>query len=152
MASLVFLPIGDVPHQDLPEPQPDHPSPGPTPSASPAPTQVTAKEESEQSQRLPPSGSVDNPMEIDDSDEDDMTAQGSTVTPKRKKRGVYTLGDPLALAELAVPVPPPGGGSPGKRSKSGNNQPPGSKDPILGTTSQSQAVSVRIADSSNKLV
>ena len=52
------------------------------------------KEELEQSRHRPPSGSVDNPMEIDDSDEDEMTVQRSIATPKRKKTGVYIVGNP----------------------------------------------------------
>lgn len=91
-------------------------------------------------------------MEIDDSDEDEMTAQGSVATPKRKKTGARIVGNPSVLAELTIPVPPPGGETPGKRSKSGNNRLPRSRGPILGATSWSRAVPVGVADFSNNPV
>ena len=87
--------IIDILRQDVYEPEPDPPGQGPTPSTTATPTPTT-KVEPEKSQHLPPSGSVDNPMEVDDSDEDEMTVQSPTVTPKRKKIGVCIADNPLA--------------------------------------------------------
>jgi len=141
----------------IPDPEPDL-TPGPMSQVSTLPTPasstpilVTVKEEAEQSHHLPPSGSVDNPMEIDDSD-DEIIVQRSTSTPKRKKIGMVIIDNPLPVAELVILAPPAGKEAPGKRSRLENNCPSGSKDPTLGTTSQTQVVSVNVAGPPEKPV
>ena len=91
-------------------------------------------------------------MEVDDSDEDEMTVQSPTVTPKRKKIGVCIADNPLAPPEPAILVPPPGGETPGKRSKLENNRSSGSKNPTQATTLQTQAAPIKAVDSSDKSV
>jgi len=143
-------PTSDVLHQDVSEPDP--PNQEPTPSTSAAPTPVIAKEEPEKTQHLPPAGSVDNPMEIDDSDDDETVPRGSAATPKRKMKGPCILDNLLACAELYILVPPPSGETPGKRRKPTSNLPSGSKNPAPPTTSQTHAVSAEAAESPKKPV
>lgn len=58
----------------------------------------------------------------------------------------------MALPEPKTLVPPPGGETPGKRSKPGNNQPSGSKDPTLGTIQKLQAATAKAVDPPNNPV
>lgn len=76
------------PCQSAPEPSADPPTQGPALCTSAAPIPVTVKEETEHSDHLPPSGSINNPMEIEDSDGDEIVVQASVTTPKRKKTGM----------------------------------------------------------------
>jgi len=147
----------DVPRQNVPDPIPD-PAPNPTSQvpaplapALAAPMLVMVKQEVEQFHHLPPSGSVDNPMEIDDSD-DEIIVLCSTPTPKRKKTGMAIVGNPLPVAELVIIAPPPGRETPGKRSRPESNHPSGSEDPTPATMSQTQVVSVNVAGPPQKPV
>lgn len=117
-----------------------------TPVAS---TSITIKEEPGQIQHLPPAGSVDNPMEIDDSDADEAVVQGSSVTPKRRMKGARIADDLLAFLTLPIIVPPPGGETPGKRPKPASDRPSGSKD---STTSKALAVSGKVVGPSKQSV
>lgn len=114
-----------------------------------APTPATIKEESEQTQHLPPAGSVDNPMEIDDSDDDEAVVRGLSVTPKRRMKGVCVVENPLAFVKLLVLVPPPGGESPGKRPRPMSDSSSGSNGFTLAATS---AVSNKAEESSKQSV
>ena len=93
-------PFIDAPHQNAPNPVPDPASqvPAPPTPASAAPVPVAIKEDVEQAHRIPPSGSVDNPMEIDDSDDEEIIIQGPAATPKRKKTGARTVDNPYQLS------------------------------------------------------
>jgi len=108
------------------------------------------KEEAEQPHYIPPSGSVDNPMEVDDSD-DEIIVQCSAVSPKRKKTGMVIANNPLLVAELAILAPPPGRETPGKRSRLEGNHASGSSDPPP-ATSQAQVVPVDAPNSPTKPV
>ena len=74
---------------DLPELKPSPPRPA-LPTSTTLAT-VTVKEE-EQVQNLPPAGSVDNPMEIDDSD-DEAVGRTSHTSPKRRLDGLCLVAD-----------------------------------------------------------
>lgn len=73
--------------QDVSEPKPEPSSPGPVPPTptAPTPVPVTIKEEPK---HIPPVGSVENPLEIGDSDDDKLVDQGRVPTRKRRKKGV----------------------------------------------------------------
>jgi hypothetical protein len=113
---------------------------------------VMPKQEADETPHLPPSGSVDNPMEVDDSDDDEVVVHSSTVTPKRKKKRVCVVGNLRALAELLILVPPPGGETSGKRPKPGSSHPSGSEDSAPPAASQVQVVPMKGPESSKKLV
>ena len=147
----MFLSVSDVLHQDVPEPGLDPQSQGPASPTSVAPAQVTIKEE-QQIQHLPPAGSVDNPMEIDNSDYDETAVQGSAMTPKRKMKGVCIVDNLLVFLKLSVSAPPPGGETPTKRSKSANNQISGVNDLSPAASSGTGAVSVKTAEPSKQPV
>ena len=72
--------------QDASEPIPDPPSRGPAPATLKAPTPVLITVKEEETQHLPPVGSVDNPVEIDDSGDDETVVQGPVV--KRRMKGM----------------------------------------------------------------
>ena len=145
--------VVDVRRQNAPDPIPGSVSqvPAPPTPTSTAPRLITVKEEAERYHHLPPSGSVENPMEIDDSD-DEIIVQSSTQTPKRKKTGVAIVDNPLPAAEMAIIAPPPGRETPGKRSRPAKNYPFGSENPTSATTSQTQVVSINAAGPSEKPV
>lgn len=135
----------DVP-ETVPEPEPDPPSQGPAPPPSVAPILVTIKKEQGQSQHLPPAGSVDNPMEIDDSGDDETVVQGSIATPKRRMKGACIISNLLAFLKLPTLVPPPGGESSGKRPKPASDHSSGSKDPTPVTTPNAPTISDKAAE------
>ena len=91
-------------------------------------------------------------MEVDDSDDEDITIQSHTTTSKRKKTGVCIAVIPLPAAESGVLVPPPGGETPGKRVRLESNNPSGSNGPPLTTKSQTQVVPATATDPSKKPV
>lgn len=69
----------------------------PAPSIPATPIPVALKGETGHSEYLPPSDSVDNPTEIEDSDDDEIVSRASVTTSKRKKTGVRVESHP-ALA------------------------------------------------------
>ena len=127
-------------NQDRPEPKPSPPGPAPPTSTTPA----TIKEE-ERDQHPPPAGSVDNPMEIDDSDGDGAIEQASHTPPKRRMVGLCIVANLLYFVEVFIPVSPPGGETPAKRLKPTDNYPSGSKDLNSPTALQSQGITTRTA-------
>ena len=136
-------------HQNI---RSDPPSQGPVLAISAAPAPVTIKEEPGQVQHLPPAGSVDNPMEIDDSGDDEAVVHNSVVTPKRRMKGVCIAGDLLAFLKFLITVPPPSGESPGKRLKPASDHPSGSKDLTPAATSKKLPISDEAVESSKQLV
>ena len=101
---------------------------------------------------LPPAGSVDNPMEIDDSGDDEAVVHNSVVTPKRRMKGMCIAGDLVAFLKFFITVPPPGGESPGKRPKPASDHPSGSKDLTPAATSKKLPISDKTAESSKQPV
>ena len=139
--------------QGISEPKHDPPSQGPASftSTAPTPVLVTIKEEPEQTQHLPPIGSVDNPMEIDDSD-DEPVFRGSASTPKRRMKSAWIADDLPTFLKFPILVPPPDGETPEKRAKPASNRPSGSKDPAPAATSKTSSVSDNVAGSSKQPV
>lgn len=136
-----FSPTINVQNQDPPEPKIEPPGPAP-----PTSTTLAAVKEEERDEHLPPAGSVDNPMEIDDSDGDGAVGQASRTPPKRRMNGLCIVADLLCFVEVLNPVSSLGGETPAKRLKSTDNCPPGSKNPNPPATLQSQGITTRTAE------
>lgn len=100
-------------------------------------------------------GSIDNPMEIDDTSDDDLVIQSPvTNSAKRKKKCMYFVNDPLDLVDIPASASPSDGRSLVKRLTLVDDimtrpHASGSKDP---TSLVARTVSSRAAGSSKKLV
>jgi hypothetical protein len=141
--------------QDDPAPKADPPlqlpvqAPAPVPPPSATLPPATVKLEPEPIRLLPPAGSVDNPVEIDDSEDEVIQSSVTAGRLKKRKKSTCIIDGVLDLVEGQVSESLPGEETPRKRPVS--SLPSGSKD--LGSTPASQAqASVEVSESSAKPV